>query len=165
MKDAKTWNVQAFLLLFLTTPSRLTQVGVAPAAPRKPRSARTHRTETASCPMMKTPRRNTVGTGQHSPLSSSTNWRELSKSPITRTCTAGRSWRWRSTCRRSECRYECPQNIYLNKKQQLKKRQRIFPNWNPYRFKLSLFCVELNLGHQIRKWMKPINLKKQFATY
>lgn len=81
------------------------QVFVAPAAPLKRRCARTHRTLTANCPMMKTPRRNTVGTEPHSPLSSSTNWKELLKSPIIRTCTAGRSWPWRSTCRRSECRY------------------------------------------------------------
>lgn len=81
------------------------QVDVAPAARPKRRCVRTRRTETANCPTTRTPRRNTVGTGRRSPLFSSTNWRERLKSPITLTCTAERSWRWKSTCRRSECRY------------------------------------------------------------
>lgn len=83
------------------------QVFVAPAAPRTRRPARTHRTETANCPTTRTLKRNTAGTGPRSPPSSFMSWREPSRSPTTRTCTAERSWHWRSTYRRSASRCVC----------------------------------------------------------
>lgn len=97
-------------LTFVASPnfslsSLRAQVDVAPAARPTRRCVRTRRTETANCPTTRTPRRNTVGTGRRSPLSSCTNWRGRLRSPITLTCTAERSWRSKSTCRRSECRY------------------------------------------------------------
>lgn len=80
------------------------QVDVAPAARPKRRRVRTHRTETENCPTTRTPRRSTGGTGRRSPPSSCTSWRGRLRSRTTLTCTAARSWRSKSTCRRSECR-------------------------------------------------------------
>lgn len=103
------WNITKSRALVASLSRSLSslcaQVDVAPAARPKRRRVPTRRTETANCRTTRTPRRNTVGTGRPSPLSSSMNWRGRLRSPTTRTCTAERSWRWKSTCRRSECRY------------------------------------------------------------
>lgn len=49
-------------------------------------------------------RRSTGGTGQLSQRTNCTNWRELSRSRTTQTCTAVRSSPWRWTCPRCACR-------------------------------------------------------------
>lgn len=58
-----------------------------------------------NCRMMKIRRKSTGGTGPRSPPSSCTSSRERLRSRIILTCTAERSSRSRSACRRFECRW------------------------------------------------------------
>lgn len=60
------------------------------------------------------PRRSTAATAPPSPPTSCTSWSAPSRSPTIQTCTAGRSWPWRSTFQRFESRWDQAPQVHTD---------------------------------------------------